>query len=158
LLPTFRVNGNWQSIDPHLQGRDVSVEVGHSLFSIKLRRTNFEERNPADSLRLTYGHIQYRLSYGNTIEVGLGLGRAALNGNIKTTGTSFTLPLFRQLGDNFGFEFVQTYSDFNGVTVSDFDGSLMYFKDNMAASIGYRVISNPASSLSGPYLGISFIY
>lgn len=158
LLPMFRVSGSWQYIDSKIKGRDFFLDTGKSLFSVQFRRTAYREYDPRDGLSLSYGHVKYRLSYGNSVELDLGLGRAELNGNKQTWGGSFTAPLFWKFRNHFGFGLWQAVSNFKGVVVYDQDFSCMYFNNGFSVSAGYRSISNPVSSLSGPYLGLSYIY
>ncbi|MDH5302302.1 MAG: hypothetical protein OEW58_13170 [Gammaproteobacteria bacterium] len=158
LLPTFRASGTWQSVYPDLEGRDFSVEVGHSLFSAQIRKTQFVENTPADSLTLSYGIIYYRLSYGNNFEINFGLGRSELTGNHKNIGTTFSAPITWQFADDFAFSLWQSYSSINRVALSDIDYSFMYVKNGFSTSLGYRSVSNPVSELSGPYVGLSYFY
>ncbi len=158
LLPTFRLSAAWQSIDPNLEGRDFSLELGYSLFGAEFRRTVYIESNPRDQMSLNYTTFMYRLSYGNSFQMNPGLGRLALSGNQVTTGNTIAIPMIWQFSGNHALKLWQAYSSINNVSLSDVDLSMMYFRNGYSAAIGYRVVSNPASELSGPYLGLSCIY
>ena len=158
LLPTFRITGTWQSIYPDLEGRDFSVEAGYSLFSAQYRRTAFVESGTRDELTLSYGVASYRLSYGNSIELNLGFGAAELKGNKKTSGSTVVFPIIWKPAEHYALSFWQAYTTFNTVPLTDLDLSFMYVNSGLSAEIGYRSVSNPASDLSGPYIGISYFY
>ncbi|MDH5694684.1 MAG: hypothetical protein OEZ47_16430 [Gammaproteobacteria bacterium] len=158
LLPTAKLSGNWQSVFPDLEGRDLELELGYSLVGLHVRKTRFLEHSPEDSLSLVFNHVMYRLSFGNNFTLGLGVGQSRLSGNEQNSGTSITLPYVWHFGKNIYLDAWNSFTSFNDVPVTDLDYSLMYSKNGLSASLGYRSVSNPVSSLSGPYVGLSFIY
>lgn len=158
LLPTFRATGTWQSVYPDVEGRDFSIEAGYSLFSAQYRRTTYIESGTHDELNLSYGVGYYRLSFGNSFEFNLGAGAAELKGNQKTSGSTVVIPILWKPAEHYALSFWQAYTTFNTVPLTDLDLSLMYINRGFSAEFGYRSVSNPASDLSGPYIGISYFY
>lgn len=159
ILPNFRVKGNWQTISPGISGSDFSVDLGYSLFALQFRSTHLKEKPLNDSLRLTYLLLKYRLTYGNSFEIDLGIGRSELKGIHKNIGTAINIPITWEIIPNTYLEYAYAYSNFRNGTLSDHDVALTYsFWQGIAASAGYRSLSTPGSSLSGPYIGLSIIF
>ncbi len=155
LLPLLRLDGSRHDLNNGLLGDDVRIELARSLLGVQARVTNFKETNPSDSLKLTSIHGLYRLSYGNTVGINLGLGISNLDGNSSTTGFSFTIPVYWHFHENLGIEYKPTFSQFNGTDVIDSDASLMFTYHAASLMLGHRTISSPNESLSGTYIGLS---
>lgn len=158
LLPNLRLDGYYQQTNIDAEGGDLRLELGNGPIALQARHTRYYENNPRDELGYTQIHLMARLSFGDMVGLNLGVGGASLEGNNYTSGASFTAPILLHPSRHFGLEFRPTVSYFNDVAFHDWDTMLMFTQGQASLLLGYRVLENPASAISGPYAGLSFHY
>jgi len=158
LLPIARIDAYLHEATGNVSAKAIRAELGYGALAFQLRQTKYKESNPTDELTLTQLHVLYRMSFGNHVVMNLGLGTFELSGNEKHKTLSMTFPVHVKVNSNWGWEIKPNYADFNGSTVWDVEGGLLFTKNHLALNLGYRRLSSPEQIIHGPYVGASFFY
>jgi len=158
LLPIVRVDAYLHQASGNVSAKAIRVELGYGVFAFQFRRTVYEESNPKDKMTLTQLHGLYRMSFGNHVVMNWGLGTFELSGNETHKTLSMTFPVHVKVNSNWGWEVKPNYANFNGSTVWDVEGGILFTKKHLALNLGYRRLSSPEQIIHGPYVGASFFY
>jgi hypothetical protein len=156
LIPFFRADGEYQNVIGDISAYSLRAEGGYGAWGIQARNTHYKEKNPADNLDYLQVYGLYRMSFGNHVEIDLGLGSSTLSGRERNSGTSFTMPILVHPNNLIGFELRPSWTDINGSGVSDWDFSMDLNYRFTALRIGYRWVRSEHEGLNGPYIGVSF--
>ena len=156
LIPFFRTDGEYQNVIGDISAYSLRAEGGYGSWGIQARNTRYKEKNPADKLDYFQIYGLYRMSFGNHVEMDLGLGSSTLKGKGRNSGISFTMPVLIHPNKLIGFELRPSWTDINGSGVSDWDFGMDLNYRYTAVRIGYRWVHSRHEELSGPYVGISF--
>jgi hypothetical protein len=154
-IPIFRVDGNYQSVESDVDAFDWRVEGGFGPLALGFRRTQYSETSPSDDLDLTQFFGLLRLWFGGEVEVDVGVGALAINGEAENSGLAFTLPISYRPVDWCGVEFRPVWATVNGNNTRDYDVGLSLGVRYVCLRGGYRWMESGAASLNGPYVGIS---
>lgn len=156
LIPFFKVDGEYQNVIGDIAAYSLRAEGGYGAWGIQVRNTHYREKNPADKLDYFQAYGLYRMSFGNHIEIDLGLGSSTLKGRERNSGVSFTIPILVHPNKHIGFELRPSWSDTHGGGVNDWDLAMDLDYGHTAARIGYRWVYSRHEELKGPYIGVSF--
>lgn len=156
LLPFVRLDLNYQSATSDVTAKDIRVEGGKSLFGFYTRMTRYEEREPNDRLDLLHLHAMLRLSYGNQFTFQPGIGVSSLKGEKTHSNLSIFFPFFWHFHPHIGMEYRAVFMSFNNTPSLDHDFNMMFHHGSYSINLGYRILSNPESSLGGYYAGFSY--
>lgn len=158
LLPFFKLNVNTQHVSESIDGLDVKLEVGRGLLAAEVRATRYQEK--AVNEKLDYQQLQafYRMLFGNTLGVNIGIGWGRLRGDDTYSGWLFTLPIIWHDRKHWAIELRPGWFDADGVSLTEFDGSVLYAYQRLAFRVGYRTLESPNNSIDGPYLGLDYIF
>ena len=155
LVPLVRIDGAWQDVSDEIEARDWYGQLGYGAIGVDYRRTCFDQSHPQKTLRMEWGHILSRLSYGSQVEVDLGMGIYTLTGEEKTSGFSLTSAVLYYPSDHWGLEFRPTVAWINqDTTVNDFDLALHLRHEAVGLKFGYRWTKSTNVTLDGPYAGL----
>jgi len=158
LIPYYRLNLNFQRIDDDISAIDLKMELGKGPVAFELRTTQFSD--DSDDSNLNYSQIQYlhRMSFGNSTGINLGIGYGRLKGDSIFDGLVLSLPMLFKVSENFGLEFRPLYFNADDVDITELDASVLYTHRKLAFRAGYRSIQSDNVDISGPYLGMDFIF
>lgn len=157
-LPFFRVDFGYQDLESGVEAFDGRVEAGYGPVGLQYRLTHLQEGSTHEQLDLSYIHGLYRISGSDAFEIGIGLGQVLLEGEARNSGASLTVPINIYPLREFGIRLVPTWSDINGNSIRDLDGSIAYVKKYFSVRLGYREVQSHQEKLCGPYAGVSFHY
>ncbi|MBN4053174.1 hypothetical protein JYT92_00320 [bacterium AH-315-L15] len=166
MIPYVRSDLAFQNAGSDVTATDLGVELGKGPFGLHSRLTYYEEDQPNDVLRYFQIHGLIRMSFGNYVELDLGIGPVFFSGRETHSGLSVTTPLriypWKLKGINFekyiGFEFRPSWGMIGDVVVDDYDIAMLFGLTYSGFRLGYRAVNSVQESLSGPYLGLSFFY
>jgi hypothetical protein len=156
LIPFFRLDANYQDVESDVYAFDWRIEGGYGPLGIQFRQTDYREENPPDNLRVRQIHGLGRLSFGNRIEIDLGLGASFIEGNNKYSGISLTIPILIYPKEFIGFEFRPSWASINEYSINDYDLGILLNRRYVSLRIGYRWVQSANESLNGLYGGLSF--
>lgn len=158
LLPYLKLNFNTQYVSEAINGVDLKFEFGKGLFGLEARATRFSEKAVNEKLDFHQLQFLYRMSFGNRVGLNLGLGRGVLQGDSTHKGWLFAAPLLWHDGKHLALEIRPGLFVTDGVSLTEFDVSVLYAYRRLALRLGYRELESPNSSINGPYVGLDFIY
>ena len=98
------------------------------------------------------------MTFSRFVEWDIGLGGAALEGNERNSGVSFTLPFRFYVWRHFGLSFRPTWSAIDSRSINDYDLGLSVGIRYVSVKAGYRWVKVGSASLNGPFAGLSFYY
>lgn len=157
-LPFFRVDLGYQDLESGVEAFDGRLEAGYGPAGLQYRLTHLQQGHTHEQLGLSYIHGLYRISASDAFEFGIGLGQISLDGEARNSGASLTVPINIYPLREVGLRLVPTWSDMNGNSIRDYDGSVAYVKKYFSVRLGYREIQSHQEELRGPYAGVSFHY
>jgi len=157
-LPFIRFDFAYQDLESDVDAFDGRVEAGYGPAAVQYRLTRMRQGSTQEHLKLSYAHGLYRISGSDAFEFALGLGQVVLEGEARSSGASFTVPLNIYPLPEIGIRLVPTWSDINGNTIRDYDASVAYVPPYFSLRLGYREITSHQETLRGPYAGVSFHY
>lgn len=159
VVPVAQVDVGGMWIDSNTRAVDVGLRAGYGFLAVEGRWTEFTETDPDDRLGFGQAHLLYRMAT-DSLEIGVGLGAASLKGEQTRSSASATLPLRYWPSKNWGLELRPAWTAFNGVGLTDIDTAILYRRDHLTVSLGYRWIRGDADvrSLSGVRVGIGARY
>lgn len=155
LIPFARLDMGYQFVESGVSALDIRAEAGYAMAAVQVRRTDYREREPKDDLATTAIHALYRMSFGNSFEMDIGLGALVLQRDGSRSGFSFTLPFLIHPSDHFGIEFRPAWSDLGGSTIQDYDVAILGGWRHVSARAGYRWVRAGIAHLDGPEVGVS---
>jgi hypothetical protein len=158
LLPFVRFDASYLAIESDVDAFDYRVQLGYGTFAFELNQTRYEEDEPADRLDLYRLYGLLRLSFGDKIEVDLGLGGIILDGDERNSGFSATMPILVQVYDWLIVEFRPMWSQIKGSGIDEYELGFLFNRDFAAIKAGYRWTHSPQESLDGPFIGLSIRY
>jgi hypothetical protein len=158
LLPFIRLDASYQAVESDVEAFDYRIQVGYGPIAFELNQTRYAEEEPSNQLDLYRLYGLFRLSYGNKIEVDLGLGGVVLQGNEKNSGFSTTLPILVHPCDWLIVEFRPMWSNMHGSDIEEYELGLLFNWDFAAIKTGYRWTHSPNESLDGLFIGLSIRY
>jgi hypothetical protein len=165
LLVKARLDLAAQHINARTSSQDARVEAGYGPWAIEGRRTRFREEladGAAAHLELRRVHFLYRMAGGDYVELGLGFGRAQMQGVESNSGDSFTLPLLIHPSPHWGLEYRPTWSLINGNTLRDQEFAVLFGYPFASLRAGYRrfesSLAKDGLTLSGPFVGLALRY
>jgi hypothetical protein len=158
LISFARIDVAYQFVESDVDALDYRAEFGYGPFAIQTRYTCHQEKEPPDELDVSQLHFLYRMSFGNTLEMDMGVGRMTLTGNDRNSGFSFTMPILYHPKESAGVEFRPTWGWIRGNTIGDYDLSVLIGRRHGSLRVGYRWFAGPEESLNGPHVGLSLRY
>jgi len=158
LIPTVRFDAAYQDVESDVEALDLRLQVGHGPLAFEVDRTRYEEDEPSDHLDLYRLYGLLRMSYGERVEVDLGLGGIILDGDDRDSGFSATTPVLIHPWDWLVFEFRPMWSKIHGSRIDEYELGLLFNWEWAAFKAGYRWTHSPNESLDGPFLGLSIRY
>lgn len=154
LIPFLRLDADRQRISPDLDAWNYSVEAGFGPAALRFRQQRFNETNPEDRLDLYEGEFLYRMSFGVHVELDLGAGMIALDGNDYERRGVVTMPLLIHASEAVGLEFRPVL----GEDLKVYDVAVLFGFRYVEWKAGWRWTRSPLESLDGPYFGIALFY
>lgn len=155
LIPLVRFDVSYQDVESDVEAYDYRIECGYGPVGAHVNLTHYREREPHDELDLTRVHGLYRMSFGNSVEMDLGLGAVFMSGDDLHSGFSFTFPLHVHPTRIAGMEFRPAWATVNGGHIADYDLGLLLSYRNASLKIGHRWVKRTTQSLNGPHIGFS---
>jgi hypothetical protein len=157
-LPFFRFDFGYQDLESGVEAFAGRVEAGYGPVGLQYHLTHLRQGSTHEHLDLSYIHGLYRVSPSDAFEFGIGLGQVLLEGEARNSGASVTLPINIYPLREFSIRLVPTWSDINGNSIRDYDGSVAYVQKYFSVRVGYREVRSHQELLRGPYAGVSFHY
>ncbi len=155
LIPFARLDMGYQFLESDVSALDIRAEAGYAMAAVQVRRTDYREKEPKDDLATTAIHALYRMSFGNSFGMDIGLGALVLQREGSRSGFSFTLPFLIHPSDHFGIELRPAWSDLGGSTIQDYDVAIVGGWRHVSARAGYRWVRAGFAHLDGPEVGVS---
>jgi len=155
LIPFVRLDTSYQNVESDVDAFDYRVELGYGPFGIQTRQPRYREEDTSDELDIYQTHALYRMSIGNNVEIDLGLGQFAIEGNKKNSGPSFTMPIIFHYNEYMGIEFRPVWANINENNIKDYDLALLCGWRYISVRVGYRWLESENQSLNGPFIGLS---
>ncbi len=158
LIPYLRTDIRFQDVESDIEAIDSRVEAGYGPFAVQGRWTHYDENSPDSQLELIQAHGLLRGSFGNHVEIDLGLGGMWLSGRQVQSAFSVTTPILFHPWKFIGLEFRPSWGFFENKTIQDYDLGVRLGWNYAGIQAGYRWVRSNNFSLNGPYIGgtISF--
>lgn len=150
VIPFVRLDVTYQAVRSEVDALDYSIDGGYGPVGLRFNRVHFRERHPDDTMDLTQVYGLYRMSLGRSFEVDLGLGGFSVRGE-DNDRFAFTMPVLYHPSKHFGFEFRPAWAG----NISEYDAGVLLGARFVSLKCGYRWLSGPSLTLSGPYAGLS---
>ncbi len=125
LIPFVRLDTSYQHVESDIHALDARLELGYGPFAVSARNTHYKEDDPDDRLDVREIHLLYRMSFGNSVEVDLGVGQLTIDGKGKNSDISFSLPILFHPKEWLGIEFRPAWAHINENAIQDYDVSLL---------------------------------
>jgi hypothetical protein len=158
MIPIVRFDAAYQNVESDVEALDLRLQLGYGPLGFEINQTRYEEDEPPDHLDLYRLYGLWRMSYGERIEVDLGLGGIILDGEERNSGFSATTPILIQPWDWLLVEFRPMWSNIHGSHINEYELGLLLNWKWAAFKAGYRWTHSPNESLDGPFLGLSIRY
>jgi len=156
LLPTFSFNAHWLNGSDNISARHNRVELGYGPLGVSYSQNTLNENG--DKLTLTNTLIHYRMSAGNNFSWDLAYGRGKMNGNQSHDGDVFSMPIRARANPKFYFEYMPTWSSYNGGSLSEHQFSGNWRFNYTGLSLGYKSWSAGDTNVRGFFAGFSLNY
>jgi len=160
LIPFLRIDTSYQTIKSDVDAYNYSIEGGFGPVGVSLSRAHFRETDPDDSMDITSVYGLYRMSFGKTVEVDLGMGLFSIDDENESR-FSVTMPVLIHPNDFIGIEIRPEWAD----GISQYDIGVLIGFPYVSLKAGYRWLSRyprwdddpaePSKVLDGPYAGLS---
>lgn len=158
MIPVVRFDAAYQHVESDVEALDLRLQLGFGPLGFEINQTRYEEDEPPDRLDLYRLYGLWRMSYGERIEVDLGLGGIILDGQDRNSGVSATTPILIQPWDWLLVEFRPMWSNIHGSQINEYELGLLLNWEWTALKAGYRWTHSPNESLDGPFVGLSIRY
>lgn len=158
LIPFLRVDAAYQDVESDVDALDYRVQIGYGPIGFELNQTRYEEDEPSDHLDVYRLYGLWRLSYGQRVEIDLGLGGIIVEGDERNSGFSWTIPVLVQPLDWLLVEFRPMWSRVDGSRIDEYELGALFNWNFVAIKAGYRWTHSPSESLDGPFVGLSLRY
>lgn len=132
------------------------LEAGVGPLGISHTQHSFKDKT--DTLDYSATMFHYRMSGSNDVSIDLAFGGAELDGENKTKGKVFAIPVRLRLNEHVHFEYYPMISRFNDSELRDHKISLNFQKDFYGVSVGMRSFSAGDTSISGLFGGLYLSY
>lgn len=157
-MPFAQVDWKYHNVDGDITAQEYRVEGGYGPLALQLRQTAYEEKNPKDKLTLGNFYAMLRLPIGRRCQAHAGFGTATVQRQQHSTGGSFTFPVMIRPTSYMHIEFRPQWSKIAGNKIRDYDVSVLLGKRYIGLRTGYRWVKCGATSLKGPYTGLSIYF
>lgn len=154
LLPTFKIEGNYQYVRDHIHGYDATLTLGYMMFGVDVNMWHLFESQPDDQLKFISPHFLLRFAPFGFMQVDLAFGTKIIVGNNTHTGFEGGLPAYFFFTRNLIWD-VKTYVAYiNGRHLVDLSSGLNYRIKYFGIRAGYRMIEIGGEYTHGPQAGI----
>lgn len=154
LLPTVKLEANYQYIVNDIHGYDATLTLGYMMFGADVNVWHLFERNPNDQLKFVSPHMLLRFAPFGFMQIDLAFGTKIIIGNRTHTGFEVGLPAYFFFTKNFSWD-IKTYGSYiNGQDLWDVSSGLSYRIKYFGIRAGYRMIELDGDYTHGPQAGI----
>ena len=162
VIPYFRFDSSYQRIDSDTDATDFYSQIGYGPAAVDMRLIRFNEKDHTTGttthLDIKRVHFLGRMSYGSNFEVDAGVGWIQIDGQQRSDGFSFTLPILYYPSQYWGVEFRPAWANINGSSIEEYDVSAHLCWKHIGIKAGYRWLKSEETSLNGPYAGVVIRY
>ncbi|HLQ25140.1 MAG TPA: hypothetical protein VK138_04595 [Acidiferrobacterales bacterium] len=155
LLVYARLDTSYQRVDSDISGVDSRLEIGYGAFGLEIRQTRYRDTKINTHLQVDQYHGLYRMSFGNTLEIGLGYGETTFDGTSRNSGHTWATPVLYQPLPWFGIEYRPSWMTINNNEITDNEFAVDVGGRYWAVRGGYRQIKSPTEKIVGPFIGLS---
>jgi hypothetical protein len=155
LLVYARLDTSHQRVDSDISGVDTRVEIGYGAFGFEIRQTRYRDSKINTHLQVDQYHGLYRMSFGNTLEIGLGFGETTLDGASRNSGHTWATPVLYQPLPWLGIEYRPSRMTINNNEITDNEFAVDLGGRYWAVRSGYRWLKSPNEKITGPFIGLS---
>lgn len=157
-IPLIRMDAAYQAVESDVEALDGRLQLGYGPLAFEFNGTWFQEEDPSARLEIYHLYGLYRLSYGQNVEIDLGVGGIILDGEELNTGASLTIPFLVRIRDWLLVEFRPAWSEVNDTRIDKYELDVLFNWRSVALKTGYRWLESPNESLNGPFVGLSIRY
>lgn len=158
VIPFARLDISYNQVSSSILALHSRAEVGYGPFGFEMRQASYSESAPDASLDVEQYHLLYRMSFGDHVELDLGLGEYTISGVAVNSGKSSTAHLLIHPNEKLGIEVRPSWATINGNGIRDHEYAISYGERFWAVCMGYRLLEGPTTNLNGPFIGVSLRY
>lgn len=159
LLPFVRFDGDYVDVESDVASRHYALAAGYGAWAVTLEQHELWEDDPDDILRFQTVMGLYRMSFGRSFALGLGLGQTRISGDDDDRGFAMSISMMGRINHQLQWEFTPAWHHHFAQTREALDlGLLWHTNQALGLKLGYRSQQVQSESLRGPYLGITFFF
>ncbi|MGL6259544.1 hypothetical protein [Vibrio sp. WXL210] len=154
LIPYLRLDGTYHQYSSKIHSNDLKLELGYGAIAMNYHHSRFDQTQPSYNLEFERIFATYRMSFGDSVEADLGLGRLNTKGERTRSYDYFTTPLLVHASPWAGFEFRPAWA----ANMAEYDLAVMLKTRYAALKGGYKWLNTDDEKLKGPYAGVTFYF
>lgn len=156
LLPTIKLEGNYQYVVNNIHGYDATLTLGYMMFAADVNVWHLFERNPDDQLKFISPHFLLRFAPFGFMQIDLAVGAKVIMGNRTYSGFEGGFPAYFFFTKNFIWDIKTYISYINDNILVDVSSGLNYRIKYFGVRAGYRMIELRGDYTHGPQAGLFF--
>jgi hypothetical protein len=156
LIPFVALNAGYQNVESDVNAMNARLEAGYGPVAVFASWTRYQEDHPDVEMDLVEVYGLYRMSFGEHVEIDMGIGTMDLSGAAERSGMSMTTPLKIQPTPRFGLAFRPAWGWMEEGSISDYELVASVGLPYVALNGGYRWLKNGDASLDGPIVDLQF--
>jgi len=156
ILPMFKASTFAMKGSNATDVAGFQLEAGIGPLGISYTQHSLKDKT--DTLDYSATMFHYRMSGSNDFSIDLAFGGAELDGENKTKGKVFAVPMRARLSEYLHVEYYPMISRFNDGQLRDHKISLNFQKDFYGVSVGMRSFSAGDTTINGLFGGLYMAY
>lgn len=153
-IPVLSIGAAAHKVRGDVSALETAIEAGFAPLGAAARWIRYDEDTPPDTLDAIQWHLLYRMTFGNHVEIGVGMGALRIEGDATHTGFSIVTPIRVCPTDALTFEYRPVWSSIHDRSVTEHDLAIGLGWRFLQARLGYRWFSAPGETLRGPHCGL----
>lgn len=153
LIPFARYDFAYQRVSADISAHINRFEGGYGPVALYLEAYTFNEKSPDSTLEIQRQMILYRMS-GQRTEIDIGLGKSIIVGRLRTEINALSIRGRFVLDDNLSIDVQPIWGD----RMNDYELTVLYGRQFASLKMGYRSLTSPGASLSGPFAGFALYF